>query len=107
MLGVLRAAPGAQALPGMPQAGRAEAELARRRLPEVLRSSGYRGRTGIYELLEIDERSAPPIHDRASEHELRERAFAHGFRPLRRTASAGCATGVTTPEELLRVTRER
>ncbi|OGA89523.1 MAG: type II secretion system protein GspE, partial [Betaproteobacteria bacterium RIFCSPLOWO2_12_FULL_66_14] len=45
--------------------------------------SGYRGRTGIYELLSVDDGLRRLIHDRASEQLLREYAVRHGMRSLR------------------------
>ena len=68
---------------------------------------GYVGRTGIYELLEVDETIRTAIHNRESEQKLRERALAIGFRPLSEDGRRWVKTGVTTEEELLRVTRER
>ena len=40
--------------------------------------SGYRGRTGIYELLPVDDELRRLIHDRAAEHALRAHAAATG-----------------------------
>ncbi|HWI37986.1 MAG TPA: type II secretion system ATPase GspE [Burkholderiales bacterium] len=68
---------------------------------------GYLGRTGIYELLEVDETIRTAIHNRESEQKLRERALAIGFRPLSEDGRRWVKSGVTTEEELLRVTRER
>jgi general secretion pathway protein E len=68
---------------------------------------GYLGRTGIYELLEVDETMRTAIHNRESEQKLRERALAIGFKPLSEDGRRWVKSGVTTEEELLRVTRER
>ena len=68
---------------------------------------GYLGRTGIYELLEVDETIRTAIHNRESEQKLRERALTIGFRPLSEDGRRWVKSGVTTEEELLRVTRER
>jgi general secretion pathway protein E len=68
---------------------------------------GYLGRTGIYELLEIDEALRAAIHARESEHKLRELALARGFRPLSEDGQRWVRLGVTSEEELLRITRER
>jgi general secretion pathway protein E len=68
---------------------------------------GYLGRTGIYELLEIDEPLRAAIHARESEHKLRDLAVAHGFRPLSEDGQRWVRSGATSQEELLRVTRER
>jgi len=69
-------------------------------------NSGYRGRTGIYELLTVDEGMRHLIHDHASEQDLRQYALQHGMRGLRQDGLRLVASGVTSLEELLRVTRE-
>ncbi len=68
--------------------------------------SGYRGRTGIYELLTVDDELRRLIHDRASEQKLREYAIARGMRSLRDDGMRWVAQGVTSLEEVVRVTRE-
>jgi general secretion pathway protein E len=68
--------------------------------------TGYRGRSGIYELLTVDDGLRHLIHDRASEQDLRQYAMQHGMRSLREDGMRLVATGVTSLEELLRVTRD-
>jgi len=68
--------------------------------------SGYRGRTGIYELLTVDDDLRRLIHDRASEQALRAHAVARGMRSLRDDAMRWAAAGVISLEEAVRVTRE-
>jgi general secretion pathway protein E len=68
---------------------------------------GYLGRTGIYELLEIDETLRAAIHGREGEQRLRELARARGFRSLHEDGARWVGAGVTSGEELLRVTREQ
>jgi len=68
--------------------------------------SGYRGRTGIYELLPIDDGLRRLIHDRASDQALREYAVAQGMRSLRDDGMRWAAQGVISLEEVVRVTRE-
>ncbi len=68
--------------------------------------TGYRGRTGIYELLSVDNEQRRLIHDRASEQVLREQVLAHGLRTLRDDGLRLAAAGVTSMEEVVRVTRE-
>jgi general secretion pathway protein E len=46
------------------------------------------------------------IHDHASEQDLRQHALQHGMRGLRQDGMRLVADGVTSLEELLRVTRE-
>ncbi len=69
-------------------------------------SSGDRGRTGIYELLTIDDDFRRLIHDRASEQRLREHVAARGMRSLRQDGMRWVAQGNTSLEEILRVTGE-
>ena len=68
--------------------------------------SGYRGRTGIYELLSVDDRLRRLIHDRSSEQVLREQAAAQGMRSLRDDGMRWAAEGAISLEEVVRVTRE-
>ena len=68
--------------------------------------SGYQGRTGIYELLTVDDELRRLIHDRASEQRLREHALGQGMRSLRNDGMRWVAQGVTSLEEVVRVTRE-
>jgi general secretion pathway protein E len=67
---------------------------------------GYVGRTGVYELLEIDDALRTAIHAGESEQRLRQLARARGFRTLNEDGARWVETGVTSSEELLRVTRE-
>jgi len=66
---------------------------------------GYRGRTGIYELILIDEELRRLIHNNAGEHELEAHARRHGP-SIRQDGARNVLAGVTTLEEVLRVTRE-
>ena len=68
-------------------------------------SNGYRGRTGIYELVMIDEHMRAMIHDGASELEL-ERHARTRTPGIRDDGRAKVLAGVTTIEEVLKVTRE-
>ena len=68
--------------------------------------SGYRGRTGIYELLTVDDELRQQIHSRVSEQILRQHALQGGMRDLRQDGLRLVVSGKTSLEELLRVTRE-
>jgi general secretion pathway protein E len=70
------------------------------------RESGYRGRSGIYELIVVDQALAKLIHDRAPEHALRAAAIAAGMVTLRRDGARWLADGATSLAELVRVSRE-
>jgi general secretion pathway protein E len=68
--------------------------------------TGYRGRSGIYELLKVDDGLRHLIHDRASEQDLRQHAVKQGMHSLRQDGIRLVASGMTSLEELLRVTRD-
>jgi general secretion pathway protein E len=67
--------------------------------------TGYRGRTGIYELVVVDEPLRTLIHERASEAEMLRAARRHS-RGLARDGYAKVLSGETSFEEVLRVTSE-
>ena len=67
--------------------------------------AGFRGRTGIYELVTLDESMRTLIHDGAAEAEL-ERHARLATPSIRQDGLAKVLRGVTTLEEVLRVTRE-
>jgi general secretion pathway protein E len=67
--------------------------------------SGYLERLGIYEILPIDDRVREHIVERHSASKIKRDAVAHGFRTLRMDGSLKVRLGMTTPEEVLRVTQ--
>jgi general secretion pathway protein E len=68
-------------------------------------NTGFKGRTGIHELVLVDDTMRAMIHDGSSEHEMERyaRTMTHSIRDDGR---AKILAGVTTIEEVLRVTRE-
>jgi general secretion pathway protein E len=67
-------------------------------------SGGFRGRTGIYELICIDDNMRTMIHDGVSEQEFEK--YARTLTPsIRDDGRRRVLTGITTLEEVLRVTR--
>ena len=68
--------------------------------------TGYQGRTGIFELLLVDDESRHLIHNRASEADLREHARRGGMKGLRDDGMRWVREGSTSLEEVLRVSRE-
>ena len=70
------------------------------------RHTGYRGRTGIHELFAIDDEARSMIHNSADEQSLRSAARRKGMRTLREDGQRWVACGVSTEEELARVTRD-
>jgi len=65
---------------------------------------GFKGRSGIYEIVKIDDEFRTMIHDGAGEHEL-ERYARSRSRSIRQDGLRRVTTGETTLEEVLRVTR--
>jgi general secretion pathway protein E len=68
--------------------------------------TGYHGRTGIFELLVTDSRMRVLIHNTAGEAALREAAMQCGMRSLRDDGQRLVQQGITSAQELLRVTRD-
>ena len=66
---------------------------------------GYRGRTGIYELVGVDEKLRTMIHDGSGEHELEHYARSRSH-SLREDGRRKVLAGETSLEEVLRVTHE-
>ena len=70
---------------------------------EACGHSGYRGRTGIYELIVVDDAMRELIHDRASEQTLSHHARKR-FPGIREDGRAKVRQGTTTVEEVMRAT---
>jgi len=69
--------------------------------------TGYSGRMGIYELLEISDSLRRMIHERVSDQAIRDHARATaGVRSLREDGLRWVAGGDSTLDEILRVTRD-
>ncbi len=68
--------------------------------------SGYKGRTGVYELMVADDQIRALIHAEAAESKLLEHAQSKGMKTMREDGDRLVAEGVTSLEEVLRVTRE-
>jgi general secretion pathway protein E len=68
--------------------------------------SGYKGRTGIYELLTANDQVRALIHSRAAESQLFVAAEAAGLTSMRADGERLVQLGITSREELLRVTRD-
>jgi general secretion pathway protein E len=70
------------------------------------RGTGYRGRSGIYELLRMTEELRSLTLRKSPGHQIRQHALQAGMVTLRQDGWAKCLAGVTTVDEVLRVTRE-
>ncbi len=68
--------------------------------------TGYRGRIGIYELLAIGEEIQQMILQKADANMVRQQAMALGMKSLWEDGWAKVEQGVTTLDDLLRVTKE-
>jgi len=73
--------------------------------PRCLKS-GYRGRTAVFELLASSEAIRNLILARASSDEIKRQAQAEGMKTLRESGVEKLKAGMTTVDELLRVTQE-
>jgi len=72
---------------------------------EKCNHTGYRGRTGIYEVVEVDEKMRTMIHDSESEHDL-ERHARTNHPGIQDDGARLVLEGKTSLQEVLRVTRE-
>ncbi len=72
--------------------------------PSETEGTGFRGRTGIYELIAVDDEMRGMIHDGVSEQDLER--YARTMSPsIRADGRRKVIDGITTVEEVLRVTR--
>lgn len=68
------------------------------------RHTGFRGRTGLYELLSVSQPFSKMIKAESDIHALREQSIRDGMKPLRVAGALKVVDGVTTAEEVLKVT---
>lgn len=68
-------------------------------------NTGYRGRVGLYELLLMSDAIRHHIASGADANVIRDQALSEGMRTLRQDALEKLREGLTTPEEVVRVTR--
>jgi general secretion pathway protein E/type IV pilus assembly protein PilB len=73
---------------------------------EKCRNTGFHGRMGIYEILFITDKVEPRIIDRSSSHAIKQIALTQGMQTLREDGWNKVLEGITTFEEILRVTEE-
>jgi len=73
---------------------------------EACRFTGYRGRTGIYEILVVTEAIREMILNRASSQQIKARAISQGMRTLRQDGLQKVLAGITTLTEVIRVTQQ-
>jgi general secretion pathway protein E len=68
--------------------------------------SGYKGRTGIYELMVADDAIRTLVHNRAAESKLFVQAEKAGMKTMREDGQRLIEAGITSVEEVMSVTRE-
>jgi len=69
-------------------------------------SNGYKGRVGIYEVVRITPKISRIIMEEGNSIEIAEAARAEGFNDLRTSALVKCAAGITSLEEVNRITKD-
>jgi general secretion pathway protein E/type IV pilus assembly protein PilB len=69
------------------------------------RGTGYRGRQGVFELLVVDDEMREMILRREAANRLKKYAIEHGMQTLRDDGWNRVRAGVTTAEEVLRITK--
>jgi type IV pilus assembly protein PilB len=67
-------------------------------------NTGYKGRTGLYEVMEVDEEIKELVLVGASAVELKKKAIERGMFTLRRSGLIKVSQGLTTLEEVARET---
>ena len=68
--------------------------------------TGYQGRTGVFELMVANDAIRAQVHNRTSEADIRDAAIAEGMTLMREDGERLVAAGITSREELMRVTRD-
>jgi len=68
--------------------------------------TGFAGRTGIFEFMQASDTLRAQVHSRAAEATLRATARAEGMVPMRDDGQRLVEAGITSAQELLRVTRD-
>ena len=68
--------------------------------------SGYKGRTGIYEIILMNDSLREMIIQKASSQQIKRKAIESGMRTLRQDGWQKILNGITSIEEVMRVTQE-
>ena len=69
-------------------------------------NSGYKGRVGIYEALDVTKKMAELILINSSTEKIRQQAIADGMLTMLHDGFIKAKNGITTLEEVMRVTKE-
>ena len=73
---------------------------------EDCRFTGYRNRTGIYEILQVSEPIRELILKSASSQQIKQKAISQGMRTLRQDGLQKVFKGLTSLAEVIRVTQQ-
>ena len=73
---------------------------------EACGRTGYQGRIGVFELLTVDDAIRAQIHGQAPEADIRAQALSGGMTLMRDDGARLVEQGITSREEVLRVTRD-
>ena len=73
---------------------------------ENCRKEGYKGRVGVFEVLDISEKVGKLINSKATSEEIEKEAIKEGMTTMLEDGIIKAVQGVTTLEEIMRVTRE-
>ena len=73
---------------------------------EQCKKTGFVGRTGIFELMIVDEEVRKMVNAKTSADEIKRKAVERGMKTLRDDGLTKIRAGVVTPDEVLRVTTE-
>jgi len=88
---------------GVPEEDRPHARFVRGTGCPVCSNRGYRGRTGVFEVLRMSDSTKRMVLDKRSTLEIRDRAVADGMLLMQQTGLRKVLDGTTTPEEVMRV----
>ena len=81
-------------------------KFARGRGCDKCRKEGYKGRVGIFEVMEISEKISKLINSGATSEEIEKEAIKNGMTTMLEDGLIKAAQGITTLEEIMRVTKE-
>ena len=68
--------------------------------------TGYAGRQAIYEFLVLNEAIKQLVIDHANAETIKQKALANGMKTLRQAGWMKVKKGLTTPEEVIRITQD-
>src|SRR5262249_43000501 len=71
---------------------------------EQCRGTGYKGRTGIFEIFVLDDEARRMVNKRCATHSLRQHVRELGMRTLREDGARKVLVGLTTVEEVISIT---